>query len=211
MKRREFVEKVGMGSAALLTGGALGASDKAPVKARATQDDHGHGHAPVNGDKALAVVAFGQWVPFDRLDNPAIPPAVPGGPNDRTKNHHVLTPFEVTIKPGGAVSFIISGFHNPVIYGPGTQVEDIRTDAANLIPAGGGFPALVNDSNNRVFRGIDPRTLTLQDRIENVTLSEPGRYLVICAVVPHFVVVAPAEPMHGFINVRGEDDNKGKG
>jgi len=203
MKRREFVEKVGIGSAVLLTGGALGAAGKTVTTAKKAEKQD-HDHAPVHGDKAHAVIAFGQWVPFDRLNNPAIPPNVPGGPNDRTKNHHVLTPFEVTIKPGGAVSFIISGFHNPVIYGPGTELADIN---ATLLVPGSNPPGLIDDPNNRVFRGIDPRTLgTVQDRIENVTLSEPGRYLVICAVVPHF-----NDKMHGFINVRGEGDNKGKG
>jgi plastocyanin len=196
MKRREFVEKVSMGSAVLLTGGALGAPAKAPAKAKAKQGEHDH--SPISGDKAHAVVAFGQWVPFDRFANP-------GGPTDRTKNHHLLTPFEVTIKPGGAVSFIVSGFHQPTIYAPGTKVEDINT---TLIAAGTTPPGLIDDPTNRVFRGIDPRSFgAIQDRIENVTLSEPGRYLVICAVLPHFVT----DNMHGFINVRGGDDDKGNG
>ena len=116
MKRREFVEKVGIGSAVLLAGGALGASEKTPTAAKAKQ---GHDHSPVNGDKAHATVAFGQWVPFDRFppQDPTNP--APNGPNNRTKNHHVLTPFNAQIKPGGAVSFIISGFHQPTIYAPG--------------------------------------------------------------------------------------------
>src|SRR5262245_39228253 len=207
MKRREFVEKVSMGSAVLLAGGALGKPEKAPAKAaKAPAKQEGHEHGPVNGDKAHAVVAFGQWIPFDRLNNPpgpGTPPNPPGGPNDRTKNHHVLTPFEVTIKPGGAVSFIISGFHLPTIYGPGTQFDDV--DKTKLIPAGGGFPALVDDPTDRIFGGIDPRSIpTQQDRIENVTISEPGRYLVVCTVLPHF-----NDRMHGFINVRGEDETKG--
>jgi hypothetical protein len=42
-----------------------------------------------------------------------------------------------------------------------------------------------------------------QDRIENVTLSEPGTYLVICAVQPHFV----NDRMHGFVTVRGDEVN----
>ena len=198
MKRREFVEKVSLGSAVVLTGGALGKSDTTAKKAP-TQD---HQHEPVQGDKALAVVAFGQWIPFDRINNPpgpGTPPNPPGGPTDRTKNHHVLTPFEVTIKPGGAVSFIISGFHNPVIYAPGTELGDINS---SLILAGSTPPGLIDDPTNRVFRGVDPRTVG-QDRIENVTLTEPGRYLVICAVLPHF-----NDKMHGFINVRGEDATK---
>jgi hypothetical protein len=197
MKRREFVEKVGLGSAVLLAGGALGASGKAPAAAKAAHQ--AHDHSPVNGDKAQATVAFGQWVPFDRFNNPpgpGTPPNPPGGPNDRTKNHHVLTPFNAQIKPGGAVSFIISGFHQPAIYAPGVTLEDI--DPTLVVP--GSAPPLIDDPEGRVFRGVDPRTVG-QDRIENVTLSEPGTYLVICAVQPHFV----NDKMHGFITVRGDE------
>lgn len=201
MKRREFVEKVGIGSAVLLAGGALGAAGKTPKVEKGARQEHDH--SPVNGDKAHATVAFGQWVLFDRFNNPPGPGNnPPGGPNDRTKNHHVLTPFNAQIKPGGAVSFIISGFHQPTIYAPGTKLEDINP---NLVVAGS-VPPLIDDPDGRLFRGVDPRTVG-QDRIENVTLSEPGKYLVICAVQPHFV----NDKMHGFITVRGDDDNKGKG
>lgn len=190
MKRREFVEKVGMGSAALIAGGALGKSEKASAKAAAKRQEHDH--TPVNGDKAIAVVAFGQWVGFDRFNNGT------AGPNDRTKNHHVLTPFNAQIKPGGAVSFLISGFHQPAIYQPGTEPQDIDT---TKVVTGSTPPGLIDDPNGRVFRGVDPRSVP-QDRIENVTLSEPGKYLVICAVVPHFV----NDNMHGYITVQGGDE-----
>lgn len=193
MKRREFVEKVGMGSAALIAGGALGASAKTPGKATPKRQEHDH--SPVNGDKALAVVAFGQWIGFDRFNNGA------AGPNDRTKNHHVLTPFNAQIKPGGAVSFVISGFHQPTIYQPGTEPGSIDT---TQIVAGSTPPGLIDDPNGRVFRGVDPRTVP-QDRTENVTLTDPGKYLVICAVLPHFV----NDNMYGYITVQGGDENKG--
>ena len=201
MKRREFVEKVGMGSAALLTGSVLGKSDKAAAKGKARPQE-GHEHAHVSGERAGAIVAFGQWKPFDRIGNAA-------GPNDRTQNNHVLTPFRVRIKAGGSVSFIISGFHNPVIYSNGKQLEDVNV---GLILPGSTPPGLIDDPDRRVFRGINPATLgTVQDRIENVTLPEPGEYLVICAVVPHFV----NDKMHGFITVEKPDDDddnkKGKG
>ena len=34
-------------------------------------------------------------------------------------------------------------------------------------------------------------------------LPEPGRYLVVCGVVPHF-----NEGMHGFVNVKGDRSNR---
>ena len=58
---------------------------------------------------------FHIYGPFDRF------PAN----NDRTRNHHVLSPYTVTIKAGGAVNFIISGVHHILIYAPGTTLDSI--------------------------------------------------------------------------------------
>jgi len=113
-------------------------------------------------------------------------------PNDRTRNDHLLIPQEVKIKAGGAVNFIISGFHEPVIYDAGTQPGDI--DDTLVVP--GPPVALIDDPNNRIFRGLDPRTQS-QDRVESVRFREPGTYLVICAVHPHFV----NDGMFGFVKV----------
>jgi len=93
-----------------------------------------------------ATVGFGQWQtdpPLDRFTNP----------NDRTRNEHVLIPREVKIKAGGAVNFIISGFHEPTIYDDGTQPGDINT---SLLEPGSVPPGLIADPNRRIFRGIDP-------------------------------------------------------
>jgi len=97
--------------------------------------------------KVQATVGFGQWQtdpPLDRFTNP----------NDRTRNEHVLIPREVKIKAGGAVNFIISGFHEPTIYDDGTQPGDINT---SLLEPGSVPPGLIADPNRRIFRGIDPR------------------------------------------------------
>ena len=127
-----------------------------------------------------ATVGFGQWQtdpPLDRFTNP----------NDRTRNEHVLIPREVKIKAGGAVNFIISGFHEPTIYDDGTQPGDINT---SLLEPGSVPPGLIADPNRRIFRGIDP-----------VRFLKPGRYLVICAIQPHFV----NDGMFGFVQVTAQD------
>jgi len=144
-----------------------------------------------DGPRVRATVSFGQWQtdpPFDRFTVP----------NDRTRNNHQLLPQEVKIKAGGAVNFIISGFHEPTIYDAGTQPGDIN---ANLVVPGPPV-ALINDPHNRIFRGADPRPLS-QDRVESVTFPKPGTYLVICAVHPHFVI----DGMFGFVKVQGADEN----
>jgi plastocyanin len=103
-----------------------------------------------------------------------------------------VIPSEVTIKAGGAVNFVISGFHEPVVYAAGTRPGDIDTNLFVPPPP----VALIDDPMNQIYRGLDPRTQS-QDRVEAVRLDAPGRYLVICAVHPHFVV----DGMFGFVQV----------
>jgi plastocyanin len=189
MKRREFVERVSMGSAALVAGGVL-KPNSPPVKA-AKKEQHEHGG--VDGPLSSATVSFGGWNTDPPLDRFTVP-------NDRTRNHHALTPLVSTIKQGGTVNFIIGGFHHILIYAPGTKMTDINTGL--IVP--GSAPPLIDDPANRVYRGLDPRTLTTQDRVETVVLSNPGKYLVVCGVLPHF-----QDNMHGFINVLpAKDDDK---
>jgi hypothetical protein len=105
----------------------------------------------------------------------------------------------VKIKEGGSVNFIISGLHLPAIY-EDTQPELIDRNTLILthpstgvaIPAGG----VINDVNNRVYRGLDPQFLIPstnpqqvpreRDRVEVVQFTKPGTYLVICALRNHF-------------------------
>jgi hypothetical protein len=174
MKRREFVASV------LATGIAAPALGK--------DDDH-HRHPRLDGPNANATVSFGYWLHFDRF-------AGAGGPNDRFQNGHALLPNEVKIKAGGAVNFIIAGFHQVIVYGPGTKPEQIN--AGTTVPVGvPPGPPLIDDPNNRVFRGVDPSRQPTQDRVEVVGFARPGRYLVICGVQPHFVT----DRMFGYVRV----------
>ncbi|HET9266377.1 MAG TPA: hypothetical protein VFO14_25240 [Vicinamibacterales bacterium] len=196
MKRREFVEKAGMGAAALVT---LATPGRARASAKAGAQ---HNHSPISGPLATATVSFGAWASdVDRFPNIG---AVPGLPI----NVHALIPNEVKIKAGGTVNFIIAGFHLVLVYGPGTRPDDI--DITDTIPATiQPGPPLINDATNRVYRGIDPSVLpqlqgplqgmsqpVLQDRVEVVHFPNPGSYLVICGVLPHFL-----DRMWGFVTV----------
>src|SRR5262245_19305367 len=65
-----------------------------------------------------STVSFGAWQTkpppgFDRFP--------PNNPTDRNSNDHVLLPKEAIVKAGGAVNFVISGFHQPIVYAAGTQ------------------------------------------------------------------------------------------
>ena len=172
MERRKFV-------ASVLAGGVA-----APVFAA----DHDHGEQE-DGPLANATVTFGSWHTDPPLDRFLVAPPV-------TANVHKMIPFEAKIKAGGSVNFIISGFHVLAIYGPGTEFEDINGTITIPIPgAPPGFPPVVNDSTKRVYRGVNPFPLP-QDRTEAVNFQNPGRYLVICAFIPHF-----QDRMHGYVNV----------
>jgi plastocyanin len=135
-----------------------------------------------------ATVSFGGWMtnpPLDRFPNSS--PIAP--------NHHALTPQIAKIKAGGTVNFIIGGFHLVTVYDKGTKPSDINTNIT-VLPTNGG-PPLIADPNRRIYRGLDP-SLQPQDRVEVVQFDEPGTYLVICAVRPHF-----QEGMYGFVKVVG--------
>jgi plastocyanin len=156
----------------------------------------GHAHraeaGQQNGGSVLnnATVSFGGWMtdpPLDRFPN--ISPIEP--------NHHRLTPQIAKIKAGGTVNFIIGGFHLVAIYDNGTRPQDI--DTTITVPPTNGGPPLIADPENRIYRGLDP-SLQPQDRVEVVHFDQPGRYLVICGVSPHF-----AEGMYGYVHVIGHN------
>src|SRR4030095_15961598 len=128
-------------------------------------------------------------------------------------NVHALIPNEVKIKAGGTVNYIIAGFHLVAIYGDGTTPDEINT-SLTITPTTQGVPPLINDPANRVYLGNDPSVFpllrgpvqqgpigppfqpVLQDRVEVVHFPNPGKFLVICAVLPHFV-----DGMVGYVNV----------
>jgi hypothetical protein len=165
---------------------------------------------------AKATVSFGQWRTDPPLDR--FPPSLS---NDRLRNEHQLIPHNVKIKAGGAVNFIISGFHQPIVYDNGIQPVDIKTEVGvNTTTTTGPTPSpavvLIDDPDHRIYRGQDPSLQPLerasslkttpeflQDRVEVVFFPNPGTYLVICGVHGHFV----NDDMFGFVTVlEAEED-----
>ena len=221
--RRNLLRAAAAGGVAATGIGAVLGSERAVAALAAAQqgsggsgnqdgDDHDHGRGndrPLTGRRAQATVSFGQWDAnnFDRFPVNS----------DRTRNIHELLPFEVEIDAGGAVSFIISGVHQVLIYDDGTTLEDLQARVARdgaILPIG---PGLVDHELGRLFRGLNPFALfyrdlpatppatmgvplMVQDRIESVNFPMPGRFLVVCGVLPHF-----NEGMHGFVRVRKHD------
>ena len=144
-----------------------------------------------SGPLSNATVSFGAWTttpPLDRFPNVS---------NTRTSNAHVIIPEVAKIKAGGAVNFIIAGFHQVIVYDDGTQPSDIDT-SITVFPTTtppSPPPPLIADPNRRIYRGLDP-SLQPADRVEVVHFAEPGTYLVICGVLPHF-----QSGMFGYVRV----------
>ncbi len=197
--RRNLLKTAAVGS---VTAVGLGASTLGASQEKNSRGGHDeHGEHQNNGDHDRRVnhtVSFGNWAP-----SPAQPlDRMTGDPNPRTRNGHFLIPSPVKVHEGDTVSFVISGFHNLLIYGPNTEPTDI--DRTNLIVSPPGtFPPLINDPMKRVYRGNDPRaTPTVQDRVEAVAFLERGRYLVMCGVLPHFFDAATSTfVMFGYVDV----------
>ena len=110
-------------------------------------------------------------------------------------NHHVL-PEIIRIKTGGTVNFVVAGFHQIYVYLPGTKPGDL------VVPPAGTF---INDDTNVYYKGLVPGATsttfsTTQNRVESVSFSEPGTYLVICNVRGHFL-----NGMIAYVEVTGGD------
>jgi plastocyanin len=111
-----------------------------------------------------------------------------------------MVPGTVVIDKGDKVTFNTAGVHQVAIYAPGTEPGDIDTTDLVLTPAncprpGGVVPLLIDDETNRIAIYAEACGPAL--RPVTHTFTEPGRYLVICAFLPHFQV-----QMYGWVIVR---------
>jgi plastocyanin len=118
-------------------------------------------------------------------------------------NHHIL-PNTIEVKAGGVVNFVVAGFHQIVVYNPGTDIDDI------VLPE---FPPnlFVNyQLNTAYYVGLNPDNANSatppapanrfngENRTESISFTEPGVYLVICNVTPHL-----RDRMFAYIKVSG--------
>ena len=114
--------------------------------------------------------------------------APPEGHDASTHAKDKMNPRTVVIAVGGTVTFRVAPFHNPAIYDAGTEPEDIEVSPRTLRPLSPGpvfIPNFViDDPTNRLWQGS--YALVPQERT-SPPFTAPGRYLVICTTVPHFV------------------------
>jgi plastocyanin len=148
---------------------------------------------PVGGAVQALNTPLSATMQFGQADvGSPFPPAADHDQSAHAKDN--IVPGTVVIDRGGTVTFDVpAGAHQIAIYGPGTEPEDIDTGAlVTLCP--GSAPRLINDTQNRVALITSPCGSAWQAQY---TFDTPGRYLVICAFLPHFQV-----GMYGWVEVR---------
>jgi len=154
--------------------------------------------AIAQNDPSHAEVQFGS----DSVGSPFPPPS---GHDHSAHASHKMFPKTVTIAVGGTVSFEIYPVHQPAIYGPGKDPEDIVINETTLedlaVPPCIPDPIpdfRINDSAGRVALA-PPQTCEENDwTTPPGTFDQAGRYLVICTTHPHFV----EDNMFGWVIVK---------
>jgi hypothetical protein len=117
----------------------------------------------------------------------------------------------------GVVNFVVSGLHQIFVYFPEITLQQIQACAATkpfVPPATNLFLNCNVNSTDLFYQGINPgganpggpavlaTQSNLQNRVEPVGFTEPGLYLVICNVNPHFT-----GGMFAWVRVVANDDD----
>jgi hypothetical protein len=177
----------------------------------ATADERG-GDGP---DRRIVTVGFGA----------GLNTAQPGNPD----NHHVI-PDTIRVNVGDVVNFSVSGFHIIRVYGNGVKLSQVKAEIpdecevnplppATFPPQCGAPPVPVVSPGalSVYYQGINPLVSpqpgppfavasAATNRVEPVSFLAPGRYLVICAVLPHF-----NDKMYAWVEVQPRGKGQGGG
>lgn len=139
---------------------------------------------------ATATPAATATVQFGRETGSPFPP---GSGHDQSGHaRDSLVPRTVVIAQGGRVTFKIGPFHQVAIYRPGTTAADISLSDATLDDLPVPFPPfvlpnfIINDPNGRIAQSPPLQLVPSTWTTPAGTFAQPGRYFVICKVLPHF-------------------------
>lgn len=138
--------------------------------------------------------------------------------------NHAVLPSYISVKEGGVVDFAVAGFHDIIIFKPGLNKHELDAlldagtlplaglfivprDPGEALPDGFGYLA-----DKIYYRGINPaggpppgrpedssNPSNGSNRAEPVTFLEPGKYFVICNVLPHY-----NDGMFAWVEVKGD-------
>lgn len=192
------MKSLGRTGAVLVLGLTFGCSQQSSVAPTsiANRDSNDASSVSASGGATSGTMASTPLSATVQFGLPGIGSGFPptSGHDQSAHANDTLVPETVVIDQGGTVTFDTFGVHQIAIYAPGVEPGDIDTSNLTTLPAGcPPLPLLINDSQNRVAlyaTGCGPRTITH-------TFSQPGRYLVICAFLPHFEI-----KMYGWVIVR---------
>ena len=101
-----------------------------------------------------------------------------------------LIPRTSVIAEDGTVTFSVAGFHQPMIYEPGTTPADI--DVPQFPP-----DITIDEQDGLVDEG-PPLGFQGDWTTDADTFSTPGKYLVLCNFTPHFAFAK----MYGWVQVK---------
>jgi hypothetical protein len=152
---------------------------------------------------AAPTEAVGATMRFGRPDMNGFAQMSPTAMQHTQGGHAVdkVFPGTVVIRAGQTVAFESFPVHQIAVYAPGTAPTDIRIDPEHLADAvtpWGVFPdVLIDDAANRLaVSPISFEPMTWSPAVG--TFARPGRYLVICTLVWHYVETR----MYGWVEVR---------
>jgi len=183
-------------SVALMAVVAFGCSEYAPIGPTRIDNVSAAGSLPQLSSQGGGSSPLAATIQFGQPDvGTDFPPAAEHDESAHARDN--LVPRVVAIDEGGTVTFNIpAGVHQIAIYAPGTGPEDINT-AALIALCPGPTPRLIDDPTNRVALITHACGSAWQAQY---TFNTPGRYLVICAFLPHFEV-----GMYGWVEVQDRE------
>jgi hypothetical protein len=127
----------------------------------------------------------------------------PAGHDASIHAYDKILPHVVNIAAGGSVTTNLGPLHGAAVYDRGTLPRDIDLSPALLDDLAVPFPPgvltdfIITDPTNRLAASptvtVAPTTWTTPPG----TFDQPGRYLVICVVAPHFQFAK----MYAYVNV----------
>ena len=112
-----------------------------------------------------------------------------------------VRPREVVISVGGTVTFEIGVFHQVTIYEAGMKFSDVEVEGTENLTAPGFIPNFLVVAPDGVIASNDNLATTLfpfSTEWTSPPFTEPGRYLVLCRVAPHFF----GAQMYGYVTVK---------
>ena len=150
--------------------------------------------AASTGKHQSATVRFGN----DTVGSPFPPPS---GHDQSGHGRDNLIPRTTVIDQGGTVTFEIAGpVHQVSVYKPGTTVDEVSRAGAAPKAGCGPAPFIPGTNDPNLVKVLGEPICAGGPASVSYKFDTPGRYLVICAFIPHLNV-----GMYGWVEVRAKE------